>query len=180
MIAKLLHVFCLSTYWGMQIWVTFFSAFVLANNLNRHTFGFVQSRLLPVYHHVGSACAFFNLLIFAMYHPRDQMKENEVFQVLIFFVCVTIAALNAQCFGAMTSEIMADMHFIEQNCGLGQDIWLSSSSEAYVKLCQSDANYKRLNSQIWFYHSLSSLCNLCCIFCNGYSLYYLAENLTNL
>ncbi|MEQ2209702.1 hypothetical protein XENOCAPTIV_002844, partial [Xenoophorus captivus] len=55
--------------------------------------------------------------------------------IFIFFVSVTVAAVNAQWFGQMTSEIMADMHLIEQTCGLGQDIGLSSNREAYAKLC---------------------------------------------
>ncbi|XP_698143.3 transmembrane protein 205 [Danio rerio] len=178
--AKLLHLMFLSTYWGMQIWVTFISGFVMDNHLNRHTFGFIQSRLFPFYLHIGSACAFFNLTIFAMYHPSNMLDDKEAFQILIFFVCVTVAAVNAQWFGQMTSEIMADMHLIEQACGLGQDIGLSSNREAYAKLCETDPKYKKLSARLWLYHLLSSLCNLCCIICNGYSLYYLAENLTTL
>lgn len=101
-------------------------------------------------------------------------------QIFIYFVCVTVAAINAQWFGQMTSEIMADMHLIEQACGLGLDIGLSSNREAYAKLCESDPKYKRLSNRLWLYHLLSSLCNLCCIICNGYSLYYLAENLSTI
>lgn len=51
------------------------------NHLNRHTYGFIQSRLVPFYLHLGSACAFFNLTIFAMYHPQDTMDDREAFQV---------------------------------------------------------------------------------------------------
>uniref|UniRef100_A0A8C2CJW7 Si:ch211-121a2.4 n=1 Tax=Cyprinus carpio TaxID=7962 RepID=A0A8C2CJW7_CYPCA len=173
--AKLLHLMFISTFWGMQIWVTFIAGFVMDNNLNRHTFGFIQSRLFPFYLHIGSACAFFNLAIFAMYHPSNMLDDKEAFQHLYFSY-----ELNAQWFGQMTSEIMADMHLIEQACGLGQDIGLSSNREAYAKLCETDPKYKKLSGRLWLYHLLSSLCNLCCIVCNGYSLYYLAENLTTL
>ena len=93
---------------------------------------------------------------------------------------VTVSAVNAQWFGQMTSEIMADMHLIEQACGLGQDIGLSSNREAYAKLCDSDSKYKRLSGRLWLYRLLSSLCNLGCIACNFYSLCYTAENLITL
>ncbi|XP_023648587.1 transmembrane protein 205 [Paramormyrops kingsleyae] len=178
--AKLLHLLFLSTFWGMQIWVTFISGFVMGNSLNRHTYGFIQSRLFPFYLHIGSACAFFNLTIFSMYHPYELLNEKDTFQLIIFFVCVTVAAINSQWFGQMTSEMMADMHLIEQACGLGQDIGLSSNREAYANLCESDPKYKKLTSRLWLYQILSSLCNLCCIVCNGYSLYYLAEKLSTL
>lgn len=169
------------------------------NHLNRHTYGFIQSRLVPFYLHLGSACAFFNLAIYAVYHPRDLLDDREAFQVcgllaiasdpppppnrlcslqiFIFFVSVTVAAVNAQWFGQMASEIMADMHLVEQACGLGQDIGLSSNREAYAKLCESDVKYRRLSGRLWLYRLLSSLCNVCCIGCNFYSLCYMAENL---
>lgn len=177
------------------------------NHLNRHTYGFIQSRLVPFYLHLGSACAFFNLTIYAVYHPSDMLNDREAFQVchvfavsaktqhgilrlklrsalphqiFIFFVSVTVAAINAQWFGQMASEIMADMHLIEQACGLGQDIGLSSNREAYAKLCETDIKYRHLSSRLWLYRLLSSLCNVCCIGCNFYSLCYMAENLNTL
>lgn len=183
------------------------TGFVMDNHLNRHTYGFIQSRLVPFYLHLGSACAFFNLTIYAVYHPSDMLDEREAFQVcccstshcikpsidyffnlgicsphqiFIFFVSVTVAAVNAQWFGQMASEIMADMHLIEQSCGLGQDIGLSSNRQAYAKLCETDVKYRHLSSRLWLYRLLSSLCNLCCIGCNFYSLCYMAENLITL
>uniref|UniRef100_A0A671UUN7 TMEM205-like domain-containing protein n=1 Tax=Sparus aurata TaxID=8175 RepID=A0A671UUN7_SPAAU len=144
-------------------WIKNQNRFVMDNHLNRHTYGFIQSRLVPFYLHLGSACAFFNLTIYAVYHPSDLLDDREAFQIFIFFVSVTVAAVNAQWFGQMTSEIMADMHLVEQSCGLGQDIGLS-----------------HLSSRLWLYRLLSSLCNLCCIGCNFYSLCYMAENLTTL
>uniref|UniRef100_A0A3B4X1B3 Si:ch211-121a2.4 n=1 Tax=Seriola lalandi dorsalis TaxID=1841481 RepID=A0A3B4X1B3_SERLL len=158
----------------------FCTGFVMDNHLNRHTYGFIQSRLVPFYLHLGSACAFFNLTIYAVYHPSDMLDDREAFQIFIFFVSVTVAAVNAQWFGQMTSEIMADMHLIEQACGLGQDIGLSSNREAYAKLCETDVKYRHLSSRLWLYRLLSSFCNLCCIGCNFYSLCYMAENLVAL
>lgn len=128
---KLIQLMLLSTYWGMQIWVTFISSlyhmftalnpsdqlcssgchtwrdhekvptcnlmcfihlcshfcagFVMNNHLNRHTYGFIQSRLVPFYLHLGSACAFFNLTIYAVYHPSDMLNDREAFQVCHVF-----------------------------------------------------------------------------------------------
>uniref|UniRef100_A0AAY5KQS6 TMEM205-like domain-containing protein n=1 Tax=Esox lucius TaxID=8010 RepID=A0AAY5KQS6_ESOLU len=178
--AKLLQLVLLATYWGMQIWFTFISSFVMDSHLNRHTFGLIQSRLVPFYLHLGSLCAFLNLTLFAVYHPVDLLDDREAFQIGVYFLCVSVAAVNAQWFGQMTSEIMADMHLMEQAQGLGQDIGLSTNREAYAKLCETDSRYRCLSGQLWLYKLLSSLCNLCCITCNAYSLLYLAESLTTL
>lgn len=59
----------------------FCAGFVMNNHLNRHTYGFIQSRLVPFYLHLGSACAFFNLTIYAVYHPSDMLNDREAFQV---------------------------------------------------------------------------------------------------
>ncbi|XP_072129689.1 transmembrane protein 205 [Mobula birostris] len=179
-LAKLLHLIFLATFWGMQIWVTFVSGFIMGSNLTRHTFGFIQSKLFPSYFHLGSACAFFNLMIFAIHHPSEQLNQEETFQIIILFICVTFAALNAQWFGQITSEIMTDMHLIERSCGLGQDIGLSTNREAYNQLKESKPKYKELAKQLAMYHNASSLCNLCCLICNGISLYYIATNLSTL
>uniref|UniRef100_UPI00398E3BBC transmembrane protein 205 n=1 Tax=Pristiophorus japonicus TaxID=55135 RepID=UPI00398E3BBC len=178
--AKLLHLMFLSTFWGMQIWVTFISGLIMNSNLTRHTLGLIQSRLFPYYFQLGSACAFFNLTIFAIHHPSELLNEEETFQIIIFFICVTVAGLNAQWFGKITSDIMADMHLIEKSCGLGQDIGLSTNREAYDQLKESNPKYKTFSHQLTLYHNASSLCNLCCIICNGISLYYMAVNLSTL
>ncbi|XP_055799954.1 transmembrane protein 205 [Salvelinus fontinalis] len=178
--AKLLQLVLLSTYWGMQIWFTCISSFVMDSHLNRHTFGLIQSRLVPFYLHLGSLCAFLNLTLFAVYHPADLLDDREAFQIGVYFLCVSVAVVNAQWFGQMTSEIMEDMHLMEQAQGLGQDIGLSTNREAYAKLCETDGRYRSLSCRLWLYRLLSSLCNVCCITCNAHSLYYLAENLTSL
>ncbi|XP_009681576.1 transmembrane protein 205 [Struthio camelus] len=178
-VAKLLHLIFLSTSWGMQIWVTFVSGLVMGSRLTRHTYGFIQSELFPYYLHICSACAFFNLLIFAMYHPSELLSKEETTQITVFFVCVAVAALNAQWFGQMTSDILADKHQIERTYGLGQEIGFFTS-KSYRKLRESDPAYRKMCRQLILYHALSSLCNLCCIACNGWSLYYLAAHLSAL
>ncbi|XP_060132876.1 transmembrane protein 205-like [Zootoca vivipara] len=178
-LVKVLHLVFLSTFWGMQIWVTFIASFVMGNNLSQHTFGFIQSCLFPYYFHIGSACAFINLTIFAMCHPSELLNEEETMQITVFFICVIVAALNAQWFGQVTSDIMAEMHLIEQSYGLGEDAgWFQHKS--FMRLRQLDSHYRELTSRLSIYRGFSSLCNLCCIACNGLSLYYMAAHLSTL
>ena len=64
-----------------NVCVCVLAGFVMDNHLNRHTYGFIQSRLVPFYLHLGSGCAFFNLTIYAIYHPSDMLTDRESFQV---------------------------------------------------------------------------------------------------
>ncbi|XP_078249036.1 transmembrane protein 205-like [Pogona vitticeps] len=151
----------------------------MSSHLSQHMFGFIQSFLFPYYFHIGSVCAFVNLTIFATCHPSELLNEEETTQITVFFICVTIAALNAHWFGQVTSDIMAEMHLIEQSYGLGGDVRVFSN-RSLVRLGHLDASYKALTSRLSIYHGFSSLCNLCCIACNGLSLYYMAAHLSTL
>ncbi|NXM69566.1 TM205 protein, partial [Serilophus lunatus] len=174
---KLLHLLFLSTSWGMQIWVTFVAGFVMSRCLPRHTFGFIQSKLFPYYFHISSTCAFLNLTLFAMCHP--QLGDEHTTQIIIFFVCIAASVLNTQWFGQVTSDMVAEMHLVERAQGLGQEVGLAAS-ESRRALRASNPSYRQLSRQFTLYHSLSSLCNLCCVVCNGLSLYYLAAKLSAL
>ncbi|NXG78417.1 TM205 protein, partial [Baryphthengus martii] len=176
---KLLHLVFLSTSWGMQIWVTFVAGFVMGSHLPRHTFGLIQHKLFPFYFHIGSACAFFNLTLFAMYHPYELLSEEQTIQIIVFFVCIAASVLNTQWFGPVTSDIVADMHLIERSRGLGQEVGLVTS-KSRQQLRDSNPGYRQLAQEFSLYHTLSLLCNLCCIVCNGLSLYYLAAHLPTL
>ncbi|NXI74119.1 TM205 protein, partial [Anseranas semipalmata] len=155
------------------------AGFVLGSRLPRHTYGFIQRELFPYYCHIGSSCAFLNLTVFAMYHPSELLSDEETTQIIIFFVCVAVSALNTQWFGQATSDIMADMHSIERSHGLGQEVGLFASTSCR-QLHASDPSYRQLCRQLTLYRAASSLCNLCCIACNGLSLYYLAAHLSAL
>ncbi|NXF02393.1 TM205 protein, partial [Smithornis capensis] len=176
---KLLHLLFLSTSWGMQIWMTFVAGFVMSRRLPRHTFGFIQSELFPYYFHISSTCAFLNLTLFAMYHPSERLGEEHTTQIIVFFICIAASVLNTQWFGQVTADIVADMHLVERGQGLGQEVGLAAS-ESRRALRASNPSYRQLSRQFILYHALSSLCNLCCIVCNGLSLYYLAAKLSAL
>ncbi|NXY49874.1 TM205 protein, partial [Ceuthmochares aereus] len=155
------------------------AGFVMSSHLPRHTFGFIQRELFPYYFHISSACAFLNLTLFAMYHPSELLSDEQTTQIIIFFFCVAASVLNTQWFGQVTSDIVAEMHLIERSHGLSQEVGLSTS-KACRQLRASNLSYGLLARQFTLYHALSSLCNLCCIACNGWSLYYLAAHLSAL
>lgn len=102
-LAKVLHLLVLSFSWGMQIWVSFIagmrrvghmlsyhgyhldasvrSGFALVQQVSRHTFGLVQSKLFPVYFYclVGSSTV--SLAVYAVFHPRELLDTHESIQV---------------------------------------------------------------------------------------------------
>lgn len=57
----------------------------MSSHLPRHTFGSIQRELFPYYFHIGSACAFLNLTLFAMYHPSELLSDEQATQVASCF-----------------------------------------------------------------------------------------------
>ncbi|NXF43828.1 TM205 protein, partial [Oceanites oceanicus] len=152
------------------------AGFVIGSCLPRHTYSFIQHELFPYYFHIGSACAFFNLTLFARYHPSELLSDEQTTQTIIFSVRIAASVLNTQWFGQVTSDIVADMHLIECSHGLGQEVGLFTS-KSRRQLRASNPSYGQLPGQLTLYRALSSLYHLRCIACNGLSLYYLAARL---
>nr|XP_054494655.1 transmembrane protein 205 [Agelaius phoeniceus] len=178
---KLLHLLVLSTSWGMQVWVTFVAGFVMSRRLPRHTFGSIQRELFPYYFHISSTCAFLNLTLFAMSHPSEQLSQEHKTQIIIFLVCIAASVLNTQCFGRVASDLVAELQQVENSHGLGQEQELGlAASESRRQLRASNPRYRRLARSFALHHTLSSLCNLLCILCNGLSLQHLAGQLSAL
>ncbi|XP_054240560.1 transmembrane protein 205 [Indicator indicator] len=170
---KLLHLLCLSTSWlvGCSLWLSPPAGFVMSSHLPRCTFSFIQLKLFPYYFHISSACAFFSLALFTMHHPSELLSNEQQTQ-LVLFVCVAASVLNTQWFRRVTSDTVAAMHLMELTHSLGP-----ATHQSCQQLPASNPTYKQLSQELTFYHALSSLCNFCCIVCNGLNLYYLAAAL---
>uniref|UniRef100_A0A8C8SSK0 Transmembrane protein 205 n=1 Tax=Pelusios castaneus TaxID=367368 RepID=A0A8C8SSK0_9SAUR len=178
-LAKIAQLFILSLAWGMQIWVTFISGFVLIRSVSRHTFGLVQSKIFPFYFSALIICAFLNLSIFACYHPRELLTGLETLQGSLYFICLLLAGINALGFSRATTAAMFRMQAIEQEHGLGGEVGLAARREAYQQLRERDPKYQAVRQTFFKNHGLSSLCNLVCLACNSVNLLCLALHISS-
>ncbi|KAM6904950.1 transmembrane protein 205 [Xenentodon cancila] len=179
-LVKVLHLLVLSFTWGMQVWVSFIAGFALVQQVTRHTFGLVQSKLFPVYFYCLLGSNFVSLTLYAVYHPRELLDWHESVQMSLFFVALIMAGLNAQWFGPAATEVMFQMREVEQEHGLGNQIGLSSQREGYAKLKEQDPKYRAYKSTFGCYHGLSNLCNLAGFVCITVNLIYAALNLSTI
>ncbi|XP_077118024.1 transmembrane protein 205 [Ranitomeya variabilis] len=173
-LVKVAHVLLLAASWGMQCWVTFVAGFVMIRGVPRHMFGLVQSKLFPFYGHIVLGFSFLNLAIYAAYHPRELLSTTESVQIGLFFVSLILSALNARWFFPASTNVMFKMQAVEREHGLGAEIGLSANVEGYKRLREKDPKYQALRKSFVRYHSISSLCNLVTLLCNGASLVFTA------
>ncbi|EMP37259.1 hypothetical protein UY3_05573 [Chelonia mydas] len=208
-LAKVAQLFILSLAWGMQIWVTFISGFVLIRSVSRHTFGLVQSKLFPFYFYALVACAFLNLSIFAYYHPRELLSTVETLQSSLRFLpwklrspfwmlmemppCPILDANVLQapravvplqprlpCLQRSQPAAMFRWQAIEREHGLGGEVGLAARRETYQQLRERDPKYQAARQTFFKRHGLSSLCNLACLACNGVNPLCMALHLSSL
>ncbi|XP_061893068.1 transmembrane protein 205 [Entelurus aequoreus] len=179
-LVKVFHLLVLSLTWGMQIWVSFIAGFALVWQVTRHTFGLVQSKLIPVYFHCLLGSHIISLAIYAMYHPRELLDTHETVQMALYFVALITAGVNARWFGPAASEVMLQMWEVEKEHGLGNQVGMGSQKEGYAKLKEQDPKYRACRKKFGRYHGLSSLCNLIGVLCITTNLIYTALNLTTI
>ncbi|XP_075822687.1 transmembrane protein 205 [Microtus pennsylvanicus] len=178
---KVVHLLVLSGAWGMQMWVTFASGFLLFRSLPRHTFGLVQSKLFPVYFHVSLGCAFINLCILAPQRAWIHLSFWEASQLALLLLSLTLATINARWLEARTTAVMWALQTVEKDRGLGTEVPGSHQGpDPYRQLREKDPKYNALRQKFFHYHGLSSLCNLGCLLSNGLCLAGLALGLQRL
>ncbi|XP_076977868.1 transmembrane protein 205 isoform X2 [Tamandua tetradactyla] len=178
---KVVHLLVLSGAWGMQMWVTFVSGFLLFRSLPRHTFGLVQSRLFPFYFHISMACAFINLCILAPQYAWTQLTFWEASQLFLLLLSLTLAATNARWLGPRTTATMRALQTLEKERGLGGEVpGTYQGPDPYRQLRDRDPKYGALRQAFFRYHGFSSLCNLGCLLSNGLCLVLLALSLRSL
>ncbi|XP_049644515.1 transmembrane protein 205 [Suncus etruscus] len=180
-LARVVHLLVLSGVWGMQMWVTFASGFLLFRGLPRHTFGLVQSKLFPAYFHVSVGCAFANLCILVSQYSWAQLTFWETSQLFLLLLSFMLAAANDLWLEPRTSAAMWALHRVEKERGLGQEVPGSRQGpDPYRQLQAQDPKYSALRKTFFRYHGLSSLCNLGCLLANGLCLAGLALGLQTL
>ncbi|XP_044514339.1 transmembrane protein 205 [Gracilinanus agilis] len=184
-LAKVVQVLILSAAWGMQVWVTFISGFVLFRRLPRHTFGLVQSKLFPFYFHISLGCATISLGIFLFHHPLVKLSFTlaEAGQLVLLALNLALSALNARWIEPRTTAAMWALQAMEKDRGLGGEPPgppQGQGQDPYHRLREQDPKYRALRQTFFHYHGLSSLCNLANLLGNGICLASLALHLKSL
>lgn len=94
-LTRALHLFTFSTVYGSAFWVTFVSGMILSKHVPRQQFGYVQSRMFPVYLRIMAVGQVVLLLLHSLLHPWFSAERVERLQLLNFAVMIASTLLNA-------------------------------------------------------------------------------------
>lgn len=119
------------TAYGMCVWVTFISSYVLARVLPRQQFGVVQSKIYPVYFTAMAYSIGLALLGHLLAHNRRLLTNRaEMFQAYNLLASILMVLVNLLYLEPSATKAMFESMKIEKEEGRGREIPTAGFSEA--------------------------------------------------
>ncbi|GAB2298367.1 hypothetical protein Dimus_032433 [Dionaea muscipula] len=172
-LVKLAHLLCFSTAWGTALWVGFIGGIIMFNNLPRHQFGNLQSKMFPAYFSlVGVSCAV-SVAAFGYLHPWTSSTVAEKYQLGFLVSSFLCNLTNLFIFTPMTIQVMKQRHKVEREHSIGDEIGMSKNRE----VAKVNPQLAAINKKFGMIHGLSSLSNMLSFGCLAMHSWYLASKL---
>ncbi|PIA47120.1 hypothetical protein AQUCO_01400073v1 [Aquilegia coerulea] len=111
-----LHLLGLATAYGLSMWVTFVSSYVLAGILPKQQFGMVQSKIYPVYFKALLGSIGCSLIAYILRHPQWGLNT---FQAHNMMACLGLVLFNLLCLEPQATKVMFDKMKLEKEEGRG-------------------------------------------------------------
>lgn len=127
------HLLGFAAAYGMCLWVTFVSSYVLGGALSRQQFGVVQSKIYPVYFRTMAYCVGLALVTHLLSHRKRLVLGNYVGTVEVFLGYNLLASLFMILFNLLyleprATKVMFDRMKLEKEEGRGRDTSTSEPS----------------------------------------------------
>lgn len=116
---RALHLLTFSTVYGSGMWMTFVSGLILSKHIPRQQFGYVQSRMFPVYLRILALGQGLLLLLYSILNPWFSAESVERVQLLNFAVMIASTLLNAYVLEPRATKAMFEKLKLEKEEGRG-------------------------------------------------------------
>ncbi|CAK9205114.1 unnamed protein product [Sphagnum troendelagicum] len=175
-LARFLHLLTFATIYGSSLWVTFVSGIILSKNIPRQQFGFVQSRLFPVYLRVVAAGEGLLFLLHSIMHPwlSADTLERQQFQNFVWMIAATL--VNVYVLEPRATKVMFERLKVEKEDGRMRETGnpaeaIAAASDDYKK------NLTAMNERFKMLHSCSSAMNMITLAGLTWHLWHLSRRL---
>ncbi|KAF5192339.1 late embryogenesis abundant domain-containing protein / LEA domain-containing protein [Thalictrum thalictroides] len=111
-----LHLLGLATAYGLSVWVTFVSSYVLSVTLPRQQFGIVQSKIYPVYFKALLGSIGCSLLAHTLRHPHWGLNSFQAHNML---ACLGLVLFNLLYLEPQATKVMFDKMKLDKEEGRG-------------------------------------------------------------
>ncbi|KAM7280606.1 hypothetical protein ACFE04_007740 [Oxalis oulophora] len=184
-----------ATAYGMCVWVTFVSSYVLAGSLPRQQFGLVQSRIYPVYFRVMTCCLGLALWGHVFVQRRKIFSDKAaMFQCYNLIASILMVLANLLVLEPRATKAMFSRMKIEKEEGKGIDSHgtdpavttttttaptdtLSPASDRSSELDSIRSKMVKHGQRLKKLNSYSSILNILTLMALSWHLVYLAQRL---
>ncbi|WKA11299.1 hypothetical protein VitviT2T_028812 [Vitis vinifera] len=117
-----IHILGFATAYGVCVWVTFFSSFVLAGALPNQQFGIVQSKIYPFYFKIMASCVGLALLGHALSQgEKVLLGKPDLFQGHALLATLHIILINLLYLEPRATKVMFERIRVENEERKGQE-----------------------------------------------------------
>jgi len=169
------HLFSYASWFGCSMWISFVGGLVMFNNLPRHVFGRLQSKLFPRYFQFSLLTMCLSLISLLLWRWENKkldqgtnltlmaMEMMRANQSPIWFHAIIIATTCANLFyfEPKTTATMFKRHIIEKKLGTGHEVGsLRPTDPKILEEYAKDGELKQINRKFGMLHGLSTTLNL--------------------
>jgi len=166
-----IHFFAFSSFYGCSMWVSFVGGIVMFNNLPRHTFGKLQSKLFPKYFQYSTffvgLCLFMEALILLDSRYSKDTESYPLHLLLpstqLYNILAIIGTLlwNLKLEPA-TTKVMYKRHVVERKIGTGQEVGVIKPAKSILDAADEKdvEELKSLTKEFGKLHGISASLNL--------------------
>jgi Domain of unknown function (DUF4149) len=150
-VLTLIHLLSFMSWFGCSMWVSFVAGIIMFQNLPRHTFGRLQSKLFPAYF-LFSAIMMVLSIATASALPLSTSRST----IPLYSILVTIL-INLVYLEPKTTAVMFERHVVERKLGTGQEVGIIKPKDPKIA---NDPELKKLSKTFGMLHGMSTLMNL--------------------
>ena len=163
-LAKALHLFSTSIFFGCSTWVSFVAGIIMFKALPRHVFGKLQSKLFPAFFQFTSLMLIIAIctLIYGLHHEWTSTS------VLLLSISLFFQLLNQFWLEPVTTAIMFERHILERSLKTGHEIGTLTPDTA---LARENKELKAITRRFGMWHGLSATGTLIAWGCAGYHMF---------
>ncbi|KAK1557078.1 hypothetical protein Q3G72_017506 [Acer saccharum] len=174
-----------ATAYGMCVWVTFISSYVLAGALPRQQFGIVQSKIYPIYFRAMAASIGLALLGHTL--PRLFKTKADIFQAANLLGSLLMVLANSMYLEPRATKVMFERMKVEKEEGRGREGIVPETSRA-AETATTDpqenpeqevvrSKLSRLSERLKKLNTYSSILNILTLMSLSLHLVYLGRRL---
>ncbi|KAH7434779.1 hypothetical protein KP509_06G034100 [Ceratopteris richardii] len=119
-LVRTLYLGTFSAVYGISVWMTFLSGYLLSRILPRQQLAIVQSKLFPVYLRMITVCVVVCGITHALLHPWHSADRAEHLQYWNFALCMVFLLLNMMVVEPKSTKVTMEKLKLEKEEGRGQ------------------------------------------------------------